>query len=171
MSVLIAMTESTKDIIVSPIKSIKFDLGNKSIAFCICTMDTEYDKYRSEFVHVLHFMDFTDGTRENSFQQYHAEQVHGFYISVSHNAQIECICVCCDSGESRSAAIAAALLRAQKMSDLCIWKSPEYHPNPYVYRLTCKSFGLYVDNKDLKKKLALNQEALHRLIHTVSQNN
>ena len=68
------------------------------------------------------------------FKPIHAELIYEFFRSIPDGADLF---VCCDAGESRSAAIAAALKVAQGESDAEIWNSPEYHPNPLVYR-TCR---------------------------------
>lgn len=52
------------------------------------------------------------------------------------------IYICCDSGESRSTAIAAALMRLYNQSDKIIWNNPHFHPNLLVYELMCKSMRL-----------------------------
>ena len=39
-------------------------------------------------------------------------------------------------------AVAAALMRAQGESDEAIWASRDYVPNPYVYKICCRTFGL-----------------------------
>ena len=46
--------------------------------------------------------------------------------------------LCCDSGESRSAAVAAAILRYWGDDEMTIWRNVHYHPNRLVYYLQCK---------------------------------
>ena len=50
--------------------------------------------------------------------------------------------VCCDWGQSRSAAVAASLLLASGRSDDPVWNNPHYRPNRYVFRKMCYNLGI-----------------------------
>jgi len=52
--------------------------------------------------------------------------------------------ICCDSGESRSAAIAAATYMNLGFSDKSIWKNCKYHPNKLVYKVMCMEYGIKI---------------------------
>ena len=86
------------------------------------------------YVLAFYFLDTTEESNPHRFKPIHAELIYEFFRSIPDGADLF---VCCDAGESRSAAIAAALKVAQGESDAEIWNSPEYHPNPLVYR-TCR---------------------------------
>ena len=61
----------------------------------------------------------------------HARQILNFVME----AKNEDVFICCDAGESRSPAVAAALYEYEygETADH-IWKSKDYHPNMHVYR-------------------------------------
>lgn len=59
-----------------------------------------------------------------------AEQVLAFVAALDRQTELY---ICCDSGESRSAAIAAAVHRYTRQDEMMIWKDPHYCPNPLVY--------------------------------------
>ena len=61
----------------------------------------------------------------------HARRIMDFVMDTKN----EVIFICCDAGESRSPAIAAALYEHENGENAdFIWNSSEYHPNMYVYR-------------------------------------
>lgn len=74
--------------------------------------------------------------------------------------QLDTLFVCCDSGESRSTAMAATIMRHNGMDEMKIWKNPHYHPNPLVYKLLCNAFGFQVSDEDVAEKVAINNKAL-----------
>ena len=75
------------------------------------------------------------------------------------------IYVCCDSGESRSSAIAAAICRFYGLSDLHIWTNPKYHPNPYVFLHICDSLNIPITDAQLDYLIEENHRAFHNAIH------
>lgn len=52
------------------------------------------------------------------------------------NSNIQSIIVHCDAGQSRSAGVAAAILKAKTGSDMQIFKRAFYKPNMHCYRIT-----------------------------------
>jgi len=112
----------------------------RSSAAVLCTMNPFSEKrlLGLKYIHV-EFADVTDSKRRDAFTAKQAQYIKDFIDKQSGAAALY---ICCDSGESRSAAIAAAVLRYFGKSDLAIWKNAKYHPNPYVYRLQCRAFGL-----------------------------
>lgn len=75
--------------------------------------------------------------------------------------------VCCDSGESRSAALAAAIMVYYGNPDMEIWKNPYFHPNLLVYAAQLKAFGIkctplklkflrFINNRNFKKAIKGN---------------
>ena len=56
------------------------------------------------------------------------------------------IICCCDAGESRSAAICAALCEYYGINADWIWDSPRYHPNMLVFRLMTEALGIRMDD-------------------------
>ena len=74
--------------------------------------------------------------------------------------------VCCDSGESRSTAVAAAVMRYYGKNDKEIWINPHYHPNMLVYREQCRAFGKRAPKLKLRYLKRINDKALRRKINS-----
>lgn len=73
--------------------------------------------------------------------------------------------ICCDAGESRSAAVAAALLRAEGRDDKkLIWCKAKYHPNPHVYRTLCQVYGIRISALEIRRLVRINKKALKKSI-------
>ena len=89
---------------------------------------------------VLHipFGDVTDPARPDAFREAYGRRIREFADRVPAR-RLYC---CCDSGESRSAAVAAALSRYLGRDETAFWLEPKLHPNPLVYRLLCRACGL-----------------------------
>lgn len=109
---------------------------------------------------LLHFDDTADPHRTAIFTPKLAEAVKRFLCDSGKH--IATLYVCCDSGESRSAAIAAAILRSCGQSDAPVWRNPKFHPNPLVYRLQCEAFHIRVSAIGLKWRIRLNRRAFRR---------
>jgi len=73
--------------------------------------------------------------------------------------------VCCDSGESRSTAMAAVILKFYGQSDEEIWTNPHYHPNRLVYKKQLNAFGIKISNIKLKYLKYVSERALKRAIN------
>ena len=82
-------------------------------------------------------------------------------------ASLDTLFVCCDFGQSRSAAMAAAIMRYNGLDDMKIWKDPNYCPNPLVYKLLCLAFGINVTDDELAKKRNENEKALYNVINKI----
>ena len=68
-----------------------------------------------------------------------AQQVADFVQEMSQQG-VELIIVNCEAGITRSAAVAAAILRATTGDDSEIFSSPKYSPNMFVYHMVLSSF-------------------------------
>ena len=71
---------------------------------------------------------------------------------------------CCDSGVSRSSAMAAAATRFLGRDDLLIWRDPRFSPNPLVCAAVCRSLGLALSDEELDFRLELSRRALRDAI-------
>lgn len=88
---------------------------------------------------MLQFDDVLDAHHSGAFSISMAIQIKDF---IDRLPQATVLCICCDSGESRSAAIAAAVYRYLRKDEMIIWKDPHYQPNVLAYRLQCEAFHL-----------------------------
>lgn len=106
----------------------------------------------------LRFADVTDPKRSDAFSVQMAQQVRSFVERLQGGE----LFLCCDSGESRSAALAAAILRALGRDERVIWKSPSMHPNALVYHLQCRAFGCFSTRFRTRLLCRYNQRAFRR---------
>ena len=72
--------------------------------------------------------------------------------------------VCCDSGVSRSSAIAAAILRKYNEDENIVWKDYNFKPNLFVYKTLCDEFNLNNNVLRLKHKENINKRVLKKKI-------
>lgn len=110
----------------------------------------------------LSFADVTDSKNPQSFNHRHAKEICRYIGSLP--TDIEKLFICCDSGESRSSAIAAAILRHYGEDDMHIWQNPRFHPNPLVYSILCGGLGCTVTCSELDERIKTNDGALTEII-------
>ena len=120
-----------KSVIVMPKKAAFAEISDDTTDYIICTMDDLPVSPADNILH-LSFADTIEPDHPCVFTKEHARRIYQF---MHRQGAKEQLCVCCDSGESRSPAIAAAVLEAQKESAEMIWKNPEYHPNKLVHSI------------------------------------
>lgn len=111
---------------------------------------------------LLNFDDINEKS-ENSFNSSMAIKINRFIENINFK-QYE-LYICCDSGISRSSAIAAAILRKYNENEDIIWKNCNYHPNLLVYEELCKEFELKNSKSELKRKEKINANALRKQIN------
>ncbi len=109
--------------------------------------DVDYVKLPSNCVAQV----FDDLDREVAGRSLTQEQAHAYASYVqSLAANIDVIVCACNAGESRSAALCAALCEYYDVNSDWIWDSPHYHPNMYVFDLFTKELGVEV--ADVRKE-------------------
>ena len=109
----------------------------------------------------LIFQDTENEHNPKSFSPEMASRVKAFVDSLSH---ISVLFICCDSGESRSAAIAAATYRYLHKDEMIVWRDPHFQPNRLVYRLMCQSYGIPLSKFQLSRRARINRKALSSAI-------
>jgi len=77
---------------------------------------------------------------------------------------IDTLYCCCDAGESRSPAVAAAVMRYLGMDDMAIWQNPRYHPNMLVFVMLTEALGAAVSDEEIDLLLYTNQKAFRDAI-------
>lgn len=88
---------------------------------------------------------FDDIDREVAGRSLTREQAHAYaYFVQNLAANIDVIICACNAGESRSAALCAALCEYYGVNSDWIWDSPHYHPNMYVFDLFTQELGVEV---------------------------
>ena len=131
----------------------------------VITSSYEVDVCKLEAIEYKIIFDFADTKEKNhpqSFRRLHAEKIKEFLENLPND--IEKLYVCCDSGESRSTAMAAAITRYLNGDEMKIWKNPKYHPNPLVFCVLTRVLGVGVTHVELKYREWLNQQALKNAI-------
>lgn len=150
-----------RNIIICPVRAALRDLDDPGTDFIICSTELQIEKPYPSNVLLLPSADTEDETHPLAFSAEQAERVVAFFRRDGHNQDVT---VCCDAGESRSAAITAALMVSDGQSDKDIWGSTEYHPNILVFRLMCHELGVQVGQEDVEQRRALNDKAIHEAI-------
>ena len=111
----------------------------------------------------LEFDDVTSASAGRVFDAEKAGRIRAFFDSLGDD--VEVLYVCCDYGESRSAAIAAALRRYTNTDEMRIWKDPTYHPNLLVYETLCRSLGLRAGRLTLYRRAYISRRAFRRAVN------
>ena len=109
------------------------------------------------------FADITDSTESSAFNKKIADEIAAYVKNLP--AQLDTLFVCCDSGESRSTAMSAAIMRYNGMDEMLIWKNPHYHPNTLVYSMLCDALGVPVSKVELQAKHWTSEKALSDAIN------
>ena len=147
---------------IHPLKWLYYNLENDDRPCCAIiasSYDVRVDKLiRLKSKLILSFNDIVDCSNVSSFNKSIAGEIHSYINNLQ--PDIEVLHVCCDSGESRSSAIAAAITRFYDEDDLKVWSNPHYHPNPLVYKLLCEEFRIALFDGELEDKINLNNNAL-----------
>lgn len=157
----------TKEIYICPIKRLLFELDEslpdrKTVAILLTMKEINHpnlgllDAYYRAGV-----FDTEIETRPFSFDYAEGMRIMDF---LEREKDFERLYVCCDSGESRSTAMAAAIMRYYKRSDKQIWTNPRYHPNMLVYKKQCEVFGERVSGFRMKYLRFINKAALRKKI-------
>ena len=107
---------------------------------------------------VMSYDDVIDPKDSCAFNTELATRVADFVKRVESDPAVEGLYSVCDCGQSRSAGVAAAIVRYLGGEDLGIWDSPYYKPNPLVYRLTCEALGIEVTDEDVTYLVEINEK-------------
>ncbi len=156
------------EIIICPIKQLYqyADDGDMSdvAVLAVSSYDINMDKLRVFGKTLfLNFADITDGAESSAFKKDIAEKIADYVKELP--AQLDTLFVGCDSGESRSTAMSAAIMRYNGVDEMTVWKNPHYHPNTLVYSLLCEALGVPVSEVELQAKHWTNEKALSDAIN------
>lgn len=129
-----------KNIIISPIYPAllnEIEQEEPNVYYLLFTC-WEHRPLRSKHCRVFPFEDISDPDHPEACKKEQMRDILEYFASRPDGADVF---VCCDGGQSRSAAVAAALMRWQGEDDSAIWKDPQYHPNKYLYRLALEQIA------------------------------
>lgn len=150
------------EILICPVKklyelALEGDMCEVS-AIAVSSYEVDVNKLRGlQSVITFDFDDIIDENDDRAFSSMDAYKIAEFVKSLP-----ECtdtLFVCCDSGESRSTAMAAAIMRYNELDEMKIWKNPHYHPNPLVYHKLCNAFSIKITDMELRGRVCLNEKA------------
>lgn len=149
------------NILISPIRAVLNDLEDTTADFILCSSEMIVETGDKQNVLFLSFFDTEEDNPSMSFQYTDAEKIVSFLSRADANTDLF---VCCDSGESRSSAIAASILLAVGKTDCDIWESTDYHPNQLVFGKMCRTLGVDLSEEAIQKRKEVNNAALHEAI-------
>ena len=113
---------------------------------------------------VMSYDDVIDPSDSYAYTPQLADGVAKFVKKIEADSSVKNLYSVCDGGQSRSAGIAAAVVRYFGGDDLGIWDSPHYRPNPLVYRLTCEALGIEVTDEDITYLVEINEKTFDNAI-------
>ena len=101
----------------------------------ISSMDEELPQFTNKNMAILylHFDDVDKG-KPNYINETHANEIKNFVKSIRDN-NYQNLVVHCGAGVSRSAGVAAALMKYLYDDDWPVFNSPKYQPNMTCYRM------------------------------------
>lgn len=144
-----------------------FAEDDKEYAIINCSERTSQYLSSQRCLLQLHFIDTEDEDNPKSFSLDNGEKIKSFIVSLPSN--ITDLFVLCDAGESRSTAIAAAILIFLGRSDKPVWDNPFYHPNTLVFRRLCKVFGIEMTEEQIESKKKQNEYAFKNAMKNSTQ--
>ena len=135
---------------------------HSSVAAVLCTTGS-IDSSKLADIQYLHvsFADVTDESRSDAFRIEQARQIRAFLDNRKEATELY---FCCDSGESRSTALAAAWMHYSDQDEMKIWKNIRYHPNELVYYLQSIACELPITRKDAHELAEYNGLLFHNFI-------
>ena len=149
-----------RDIVISSNKGLQWQKETVSFdsAAVLCTSGglkpERFDWLEDKLI--LSFDDVEGPQRGHAFSPDDAQKIISFVKKLTPQGMLY---FCCDAGESRSAALAAAFLRAWTGDDMKIWTNPHYHPNLLVYRIQCMALGIVVTEEELADLKTISDQA------------
>lgn len=156
------------EIMICPIKKLyryaeDGDMSDVAV-LAVSSYDIRMDKLRAFCGTLcLNFADITQVSAPSAFTKDTARKIAAYVKELP--ARLDTLFVCCDSGESRSTAMSAAIMRYNGMDEMKIWKNPHYHPNTLVYSLLCEALGVPVSETELQEKHRISEKAFSDAIN------
>lgn len=156
------------EIMICPIKQLyqcaeDGDMSDVAV-LAVSSYDVEQENLKGFYnIMCLNFADVSNGKDFSAMSNDIAMKIANYIKNLP--KQLDTLFVCCDSGESRSTAMAAAISRYNGSDEMKIWRNPHYHPNPLVYKLLCDAFGIQVSDEDVAERVAVNNKSLSDAIN------
>lgn len=136
--------------------------SNNNIAAILCSSYKIPTEKFDWIPHIaLEFDDIATPSPGRSFDEDKSKRIREFVDGLPKHGTLY---ICCDSGESRSAAIAAATYCYRNKDEMIIWRDPCYHPNLLVYKLQCEAYGVSVSRFQLWRRARISRRAFRNAV-------
>lgn len=123
--------------------------GEETPYACVVSINTPGREHLDIATPVL-YLDFNDTTDETGISMMDAHKI-SIFVSSNVAQGNKHIIVHCDQGISRSAGVAAAILKAYNMDEDIILKNSRYCINPRCYEYVCKAFRLPITPEQVRE--------------------
>ena len=136
----------------------------KEASAAILSSASEVDPGKLQGIRYV-FRQYEDLDYESPGRSFSLEDAVAFadFLTAQENP-IDTLYCCCDAGESRSPAVAAAVMRYLGMDDMAIWQNPRYHPNMLVFVMLTEALGAAVSDGEIDFLMETNQKAFRDAI-------
>lgn len=153
------------NIVIMPIKKMYMTLQENCPKNAIVIACSSYpvDESKLTIPHIVEMFDDLDREVPGRSISNMAVNRIGLFLQ-EHEQKTEQILVACDSGESRSSAIAAAICRHFGLDDTHIWNNPHYHPNPLVFLKVCHRLNVPMSDETVDYLVEMNYRAFHKAV-------
>jgi len=151
---------------ICPIKELLRLVKTEEMTGCAAILSSAYpmDPQRLGSVSFI-FRQYEDLDYECAGRSFSREDARAFEIFLRNlDPEVHTLYCCCDAGESRSPAVAAAVMRYWGMDDLPVWQNPHYHPNMLVFDLLTRELNVPVSDEDKDARLYENMQAFRTAI-------
>lgn len=151
-------------VMICPLRSLaaKAETAGNCAALLSSSADLAHIRLPDIFYVFRQYEDLDVETPGRSFSAEDAEMFAAFVRSLPEN--VDTVFCCCDAGQSRSPAVAAAVCRFFGMEDIDIWRDPSVHPNMLVFDLLTQALGVPVSDEEKDLRLYENQRAFRNAI-------
>ena len=149
---------------ICPIKKLYQIIAEENVGNCgaIISSSSEINTVKLRGIPYI-FRQYEDLDYESpgrSFSQTDAAAVADFIK----NLGADVLYCCCNAGESRSPAVAAAVMRYFGLDDLQVWKNPHYHPNMLVFEMLANALDVEVSDEEKDYRFYINQKVFRDAI-------
>lgn len=145
---------------VCPIKRLYQILAGGNIGNCGAVISSASEIEASKLQGISYvFRQYEDLDCECPGQSFSSEDAKVFADYVKGLADADTLYCCCDAGESRSPAVAAAVIRYFGLDDMQVWENPHYHPNMLVYEMLANALGVAVSDEEKDFRFYTNRKA------------
>ena len=152
---------------ICPVKQLYQLAGERNLSNCAGVLSSagEIDGTKLHGLNYV-FRQYEDLDYECPGRSFSEEDAEAFALFVKAlDSSLQTLYCCCDAGESRSPAVAAAVMRYFRSDDMPLWRNPRYHPNMLVYAMLTRALGVPLSDGELDHRIHVNREAFRDAIN------